>query len=36
MEAPFVVDVPDVFAGLRHGERQQEISEDWRMGIRSV
>jgi hypothetical protein len=31
-EAPFVVDVPDVF----NGKGQQEISENGRMGIRAV
>ena len=36
-EAPFVVDVPDVFKpGFRHGKGQQEISENRRMGIRGV
>jgi hypothetical protein len=32
-EAPFVVDVPDVF---RHRKGQQEISEKRRVGIRGV
>jgi hypothetical protein len=36
-EAPFVVEVPDVFKpGLRHGKGQQEISEKRRVGIRGV
>jgi hypothetical protein len=36
-EAPFVVDVPDVFKQtFRHGKGQQEISEDRRMGICGV
>jgi hypothetical protein len=36
-EAPFVVDVPDVFyPGFRHRKGQQEISEKRRVGIRGV
>ena len=36
-EAPFAVDVPDVFyPGFRHGKGQQEISENRRVGIRGV
>ena len=36
-EAPFVVDVPDVFTqAFPHRKGQQEISEERRMGIRAV
>lgn len=35
-EAPFSADVPDTLEIFFQGERQQEISGDWRMGIRSV
>ena len=36
-EAPFAVDVPDVFTpGFRHGKGQQEISENRRLGIRGL
>jgi hypothetical protein len=35
-EAPFAVDVPDVFPGFRHGKRRQEVSEKRGMGIRGV
>jgi hypothetical protein len=35
-EAPFAVEVPDVFPGFRNGKGQQEIFEKRRMGIRGV